>query len=78
MSGKESFQLSDLANDLDSSYIVRDAKTGELITGCFVLRPIKERLAFLILEGFFNELGENDLRKERLGKFLERIGRYWI
>ena len=64
---------SDFGDGPEDRYLVRDSKTAALQTGCFVLRPGREKIAFEALLLFSKLLPEEDDRKEKLVSWLGRL-----
>ena len=73
-------KLSNCGDGPEDPYLVRDPLTGELQTGCFVLRPTLELEAYLTLKNFVNLLIKHhpeDERIESLVKWVRRLDKLW-
>ena len=75
------FLLSSPGNGRDDVYrVINNTYGGEggvPETGCFVLRPSKEKEAFLALKFFFQSLDPSDERYEELKTYTEQLAILW-
>jgi len=73
------FLISGQGNGKDDVYHVINNTVGDgvLETGCFVLRPTKEKLAFECLKTFFEGLSPDDERWDELHFLVERLALLW-
>ncbi len=81
---KSKTKLSDFGDGPEDSYIVFGTyedtirfNKNNLQTGCFVLRPGKEKPAFLALRDFEHYLKDEDPRKEKLRNWIKRLEKMW-
>ncbi|MFH1289877.1 MAG: hypothetical protein ABIH92_00550 [Nanoarchaeota archaeon] len=69
--------LSNLGDGPNSTYMVYDSSRKEIQTNCFVLKPSKERNAFIAFDCFVSLLDKTDPRFEELSNWRDRLEKLW-
>lgn len=69
--------LSACGNGPEDPYLVRKSRNQELTTGNFVLKPAREKAAFLAIKEFVANLSVKDPRWEELNSWINRLETYW-